>query len=1016
MSPNTLIKAGLGFLLGGPLIEIFVEKAGDKAASIFKEKFTFTAFEIAATYQESYSYALAAITAGLADNQFQFLQSLTHSKVEREFAEQIEQDYLQPFVAQHNLSAPELRKQLIDNLKKLVDLPPIFKGENRHFTESELAAFLNDSGTFAITDLILAQLQEVTELDDTLVAFFSYEELLGKATLFFFHHLLHNDARAKTTLETLQRECLLVKVDAIQTTQEQLLTRLQQQLEQQNASAIAAIQAGNFAKVEQLTPALKRLQNAIDTVPQRLQAAVVAWQDSHQQFIEFSQRFDNWRHLLDAKVDQVLEAVGTLGDIDETLKTLLQEFRAFKYKYELSEHVKARDEFTHQSPESAAKIEHALATLKRLPVHNYELMNLAGTVVSSTGSVAEAEQLFLEARDCAQNPPEKALASFNLFQVRLRRQAYPEALADLQSAIEIDPSYALHNVNRYPLEKLLGAGGMGCVFLCRDLDEDNRQVVVKCFWEGRKGARHEVFKEARIMRKMAGDYVPKPLHWDYADAIRQEKPYFVTEYIEGALDGETWLSKKGKLDLANGLEVAKQIAQGLALAHQAGVCHFDLKPANLLLKSVNNRLRVKIIDFGLARVATSLKQQAAKTQAHSGKSLLVQNVFGTLDYAPPEQLGDMRYGEPDASSDVFAFGATLYRLLSGESPRFPHPSELPDSPELQLLLLDCLKPNPKKRPAIEDVIERLSSLLGKVVSSKPPKPEGLMAQLSSLLGKKSEEKEIRQEKKPGTIFRDSLKKGGEGPEMVIMPAGRFRMGDVQGTGDDDEQPVHEVSVKSFVMGRYPVTVGEFRQFVEATGYKTEAEKGDGAYVRKGGSWEKVKDANWRKPYFSQNDKHPVVCVSWNDARFYVKWLSEQTGKEYRLPTEAQWEYAARAGTETDYWWGNEIGQNRANCYDSGSQWSNKSTSPVGSFKGNPFGLYDTVGNCWEWQADKWHKNYEGAPTDGSVWEKGGENYRVLRGGSWNYGPWLARTAVRNGYFSDGRFDYFGFRVIRGADS
>ncbi|TGN99990.1 hypothetical protein PN36_25510, partial [Candidatus Thiomargarita nelsonii] len=706
MSPTTLIKAGIGFLLGGPLIEIFVEKAGDKAASIFKEKFTFTAFEIAATYQESYSYALAAISAGLADNKFQFLQSLTHSKVEREFAEQIEQYYLQPFVAQHNLSAPELRKQLIDNFKNLVDLPPIFKGENRHFTESELAAFLNESGTFAITDLILAQLREVTELDDTLVAFFSYEDLLGKATLFFFRHLLHNDSRAKTTLETLQRECLLVKVDAIQTSQEQLLTRLQQQLEQQNASAIAAIQAGNFAKVEQLTPTLKGLQNAIDTVPQRLQAAVVAWQESHQQFIEFSDRFDNWRYLLDAKVDQVLEAVSTLGDMDETLKTLLQEFRAFKYKYELSEHVKARDEFMHHSPESTAKIDQALATLKRLPVHNYQLMNLAGTVVSSTGSVDEAEQLFLEARDCAQNPAEKALASFNLFQVRLRRLAYRDALADLQSAIEIEPSYALHNVNRYPLEKLLGAGGMGCVFLCHDLDEDNRQVVVKCFWEGRKGARHEVFKEARIMRQIAGDYVPKPLHWDYADAIHQEKPYFVTEYIEGALDGENWLSKKGKLDLANGLEVAKQIAQGLALAHQAGVCHFDLKPANLLLKSENNRLVVKIIDFGLARVATSLKQEAAKTQVQSGKSLLVQNVFGTLDYAPPEQLGDMRYGQPDAKSDVFAFGATLYRLLSGESPRFPHPSELPDSPELQLLLLDCLKPNPKKRPAIDEVIER----------------------------------------------------------------------------------------------------------------------------------------------------------------------------------------------------------------------------------------------------------------------------------------------------------------------
>jgi len=911
MSPNTLIKAGVGFLLGGPLIEILVEKAGEKAASIFQEKFTFTAFEIAATYQESYNYALTAISAGLADNKFQFLQG---SKVEREFAEQIEQDYLQAFVAQHNLSAPELRKQLIDNIKKLLDLPPIFKGENRQFTESELAAFLNDSGTVAITDIIISQLREVTELDNTLVAFFSHQDLLGKATLFFFRHLLHNDARAKTTLETLQRECLLVKVDAIQTTQEQLLTRLQQQLEQQNANAIQAIQAGNLAKVEQLTPTLKGLQNAIDTVPQRLQTAVVAWQQSHQQLIEFYHRFDNWRYLLDAKVDQ----------IDQTLETLLQEFMAFKRQYELSEQVKARDEFTHHSGESVAKIQQALAKLKDLSVHNYQLMNLAGTVVSSTGDIAEAERLFLEARDYAQKPAEKALALFNLFQVRLRRQAYPEALADLQAAINLEPSYALHNVNRYPMEKLLGAGGMGCVFLCRDLDEDNRQVVVKCFWEGRKGARHEVFKEARIMREIAGDYVPKPLHWDYADAIREEKPYFVTEYIKGALDGETWLSKRGKLNLATGLELARQVAQGLTLAHQAGVYHLDLKPANLLFKSVNKRLKVKIIDFGLARVATSLKQQAAQTQGNSGKSLLVQNVFGTLDYAPPEQLGDMRYGQPGAKSDVFAFGATLYRFLSGESPRFPHPSELPDNPKLQLLLLDCLKPNPNKRPDIEEVKKRL----GKTSSSK--------------------------EKKPGTVFRDSLKDGGKAPEMVIIPAGKFRMGDITGNGDDDEQPVHEVSVKSFAMGRYPVTVGEFRQFVEATGYKTEAEKRDGAYVWKDNDWKMLKDANWRKPYFSQDESHPVVCVSWNDAQAYIKWLSEETGKQYRLPTEAEWEYAARAGTETDYWWGNDIDETKANYSNNLGR-----TSPVGDYEANPFGLYDTVGNVWEWTCSEYEEKYNG---------------------------------------------------------
>jgi len=118
--------------------------------------------------------------------------------------------------------------------------------------------------------------------------------------------------------------------------------------------------------------------------------------------------------------------------------------------------------------------------------------------------------------------------------------------------------------------------------------------------------------------------------------------------------------------------------------------------------------------------------------------------------------------------------------------------------------------------------------------------------------------------------------------------------------------------------------------------------------------------------------------------------------------KAKWEYAARAGTETDYWWGNEIGENRANCDGSGSQWSNKQTSPVGSFAPNPFGLYDTVGNVWEWCADPWHENYEGAPTDGSV--------RVLRGGSWNYVPDVCRSANRNRVVPVGRGNDVGFRV------
>ncbi len=263
------------------------------------------------------------------------------------------------------------------------------------------------------------------------------------------------------------------------------------------------------------------------------------------------------------------------------------------------------------------------------------------------------------------------------------------------------------------------------------------------------------------------------------------------------------------------------------------------------------------------------------------------------------------------------------------------------------------------------------------------------------------------------FFRDRLQNGGFGPEMVRISAGRFRMGDIQNGGGSDEKPVHRVSVNQFAMGKYEVTVGEFRRFVKVTGYKTEAEKGEGCWVYDE-SWGYKKKANWRNPYFSQNENHPVTCVSWNDAIIYTRWLSQQTGKQYRLPTEAEWEYAARAETETKYWWGNDIGKNMANmanCDGCGSRWDNKKTAPVGSFSANSSGLYDTVGNVWEWNADSWHNNYKNAPNDGRIWKTGSDNSRrVLRGGSWSSNPVYCRAAVRDRHASVERNQSIGFRV------
>ncbi|HID98942.1 MAG TPA: formylglycine-generating enzyme family protein, partial [Thiotrichaceae bacterium] len=572
--------------LDSPVIDILAKNLGaDNLVSILQAHFTFTAFEIAQTYQTSYGYALGAISAGLAqdDQKTQFIQTFTHSKLSREFSEQIATHYLQPFATEQGLGSDTLRQDLLKQIKTLSEQAPIFQAPHRPFTETELAALVHEQGTVAITDLVLAQLQNQAPLDHTLAAFFQYHELLGNAILFFFREILRKDQRAKTTLDTLQTAGLWADVRDIKTAQVTLTTTLQQQLEAQKTAVKQAIDAGDFGAANQITQNLPRLQQTLDDIPQHLQAAQTAWQTSQQHLIDFSQRFNTWAKLLDEKVEEVLTAMNafhtTIIKIDENVETLLQEVR--------------------------------------------------------------------------------------------------------------------------------------------------------------------------------------------------------------------------------------QLMQ------------------------------------------------------------------------PPE-----------------------------------------------------------KRPEIDAVIARLSSLL-----------ETLKL-------------------KSGDDFRDPLKEGGFGPEMVIIPAGQFRMGDIQGTGDDNEKPVHEVSVKSFAMGRYPLTVAEFRQFVEGTEYKT----------RTGVE----KFCNWKKG----KDNQPVVCISWNDAMAYIDWLTEQTGQEYRLPSEAQWEYAARAGTDTDYWWGNEIAQNLANCHGSGKQ-----RAPVGSFEPNPFDLYDTVGNVWEWCDDDWHGNYEGAPTDGSVWY-GDSSLFVLRGGSWDSNASSIRSAFR----------------------
>ena len=243
----------------------------------------------------------------------------------------------------------------------------------------------------------------------------------------------------------------------------------------------------------------------------------------------------------------------------------------------------------------------------------------------------------------------------------------------------------------------------------------------------------------------------------------------------------------------------------------------------------------------------------------------------------------------------------------------------------------------------------------------------------------------------GDRFRDCP----ECPEMVVVPAGSYRMGSPsheQGR-QNDEGPVHEVTIGApFALGVYEVTFAEWDACARVGG----CPRGEGI----------AEDRGWGR------GRRPVINVSWNDAQAYAIWLSRKTGKRYRLPSESEWEYAARAGTATAYSWGAHIGVNLANCDGCGSRWDDDRTAPAGSFAANPWGLHDMHGNVWEWTQDCSNDNYQRAPADGSAWESGDCARRVLRGGSWNYSPSYLRAANRIRNTSGDRLINIGFRVAR----
>lgn len=589
---------------------------------------------------------------------------------------------------------------------------------------------------------------------------------------------------------------------------------------------------------------------------------------------------------------------------------------------------------------------------------------------------------------------------------------------------------------RFRIIRRLGVGGMGEVYLADDA-RLGRNLALKML--PTKYTENEA-RLGRFQREaLAASALNHPNIVTIYDIGQDGSVHFIaTEFIDGVTLRQ--LIKQEKLAIDEVLDIAIQVANALSAAHSAGIVHRDIKPENIMLRPDRH---VKVLDFGLAKL---IQPVTSKTPLPDQDQVKTEPgiVLGTPYYMSPEQA---RGDAVDHRTDVFSLGAVIYEMITGQlafpgrtvsdviaallnQEPAPLKHHLPDTPdELQLIVSHALSKTKDNRyqdaKALANDLKNLKQLSNEQAriptqiqantqpvdlsndadAHKVIKSQDLKAHKFEYVTLNARGTPVRRQKGSTRYFAEQLSEYMR-LQMVEIPGGTFLMGSPdteEGRNAVSESPQHSVTVPPFYMSMFPITNAQWNKLISRN--------------VKGGTIELL-----RTP-FDANEELPRVSVSWEEAVEFCDRLSWLFMKEYRLPTEAEWEYACRAGTTTPFCFGETIVPRVANFLSNVPYKAAIKAPPRNgvvastSLEGaNAFGLYDMHGNVLEWCLDKWHDNYEGAPTDGSAWEdrvknKDEEDKRVLRGGSYNFMAAACRSASRHSEQADKKFSNVGFRVV-----